>query len=277
MVALIEPKVQAEIKIDYAAKDADVFATFVKALLESDYTNVRFLLCDAHKFSAHHSPIEDLPSWCPDLRTIGPDGDVRLEGMSNAVKSRYTHYARYVRVPDYATIGLRVLRADRVMRCMSKPCPANTDLSDDATKRDVRAWLSERRQRFVTEHDDCAMMRLAWHRKWLEAETQASPPVMADLMRDRLDFCDPPPATAILHQRRNQYLLETMSGRLGYCTQAPVEGALIVLVPGLNDFQLLTPDLTRYIGRAAISGLMGNALLDLPPELEDKWEVVYLE
>jgi hypothetical protein len=291
IMGVLEPGVRARIQIDYTLKDGEVFARAVQLCFRSDFLGAVSQLWSEHYdlALAKSPPSEHLPSWCPDLRTsYRLDKEVDHKIVSRAVWMKYSTCAECQDSQSFQTIRVKVLKLDRVTRCMSSPPPVSQDLfklpfmsmlTDNDTIDAITDWDRELRHTFDVPQNktlrallnacrngginfDNAFRRfeglvLSFGRDPREAETFAILLATASSQWDR-------------------YLFETASGRVGFSARQPVVGAAIVLVPGCYHLQMLAPNSTGYIGCATVDGLMDDTLLDPPPDLENEWEIVCL-
>jgi hypothetical protein len=282
IMGVLEPGVRARIQIDYALKDGEVFARAVKLCFSSDFLGAVGELWSQYYdlAQAKSSPIEQLPSWCPDLRTsYRLDKIVRHESVSRAVLKKYSTCAEYQDSQSFRIVRVKVLKLDRVTRCMSSPTPFVPLPVDDDTISAIIDWHLELRQTFGVPQSKTRQALLSVRKhggteydiffRYFErmALSSSSDPQMTEIFAELW-------ATAYIHT--NRYLFETASGRVGFSARQPVVGAVIVLVPGCDCLQMLAPSCTRYIGCATVDGLMDDTLLDPPPDLENEWEMVCL-
>jgi hypothetical protein len=84
-------------------------------------------------------------------------------------------------------------------------------------------------------------------------------------------------AFVILVEQRHRLLFETRTGRIGYSSRQPELGSQLVIVPDGLTFHMLSADSSRYIGCGIISGMMGDATLDVLDERKHDWEMVHLK
>ena len=291
IMGVLEQGTRARIQIDYALKDGEVFARAVKLCFSSDFLGaVSQLWSEYYDLAqAKSPPIELLPSWCPDLRTsYRLDKAVDHEVVSRAVLKKYSTCAEYQDSQSFQIIRVKVLKLDRVTRCMSSPPPVSRDLfslpfmsllADNDTIDAIIDWGRELHQTFdVPQNKTLRALLNAPKDGGIDFDTafrhfgglalsvggdQRDAETFAVLLAIALSQCD-------------RYLFETASGRVGFSARRPVVGAVIVLVPGCYNLQMLAPNSTGYIGCATVDGLMDDTLLDPPPDLENEWELVCL-
>jgi hypothetical protein len=74
-----------------------------------------------------------------------------------------------------------------------------------------------------------------------------------------------------LHEAR--FVFKTASGRIGFANVPLSAGDQILLVPGGWRLYVVSADGHRYIGTTEVEGFMGDELVTLPKDLEDKWQI----
>jgi hypothetical protein len=292
IMGVLEPGVRARIQIDYALKDGEVFARAVKLCFSSDFLGAVIHLWSPYYDSvqAKSPQIEHLPSWFPELRSsYRLAKQVVHECVTPAVSKKYSTCAEYQDSPgSFHTIRVNVLKLDRVTRCMSSPPPVNVDLFNlpfkslladhDATDA-ILDWNKKLLQTFeVTQYKTLRALLNARGKGCIDFDTafRHFEGLVLSLGGDQREAEKSAVILATAFSQCDQYLFETASGRVGFSVRRPVVGAVIVLVPGCYCLQMLAPNSTGYIGCATVDGLMGDTLLDPPPDLENEWEMVCL-
>lgn len=329
LLALLELVERDRITIDYSKPDAEVLASAVKVALNFTYcygnSNGDKDFSIAHLWELYglwessaqtQPPVENLPSWCPELRgnvdlvplAIGGTGIVVWEAFSVAFAKKSAPHTRYNHSLSFDTLGLTVLKLDRIEQCMSTVCPLSihdwyqTSMSRSEKKTyakrvpDQIQWLLDLQRTFPPKDGDPgSVSRLLedylYSTKKHSLETikciddfsAALTLVLAVAAGTRSatdeDMLSIGEAFVILISQRHRLVFETATGRIGYSARRPESGSHLVLVPGGFLFHMLSADGDKYIGCASVSGMMDddtvmNALLD---EHENDWEMVYLK
>lgn len=271
MLVLWTEKRSEGITINYKIADAEVFAGAVKACLRYTPSTINTLWSVYYDLAIIHSPIPGIPSWCPDLRfALRLDTHVPAPLGVDTLEN-YLPYACYEEMPDLKQIGIKVLRLDHVTRMASRACPSEPTFRPGRrfTQESI-TWMIEMCHALDIRNNVALKEYLAIGPEEIESLCAA---VFSDdnvLNMSRLEFEN------CLNRQVNKYVFQTASGMIGYSARKPSHGALVVLVPHCSTLQMLSADATKYIGCASVRGLEDNALLDPPPELENKWEMVYL-
>ena len=125
LLALVSSSLTAQIPIDYAITDGEVFASGVKAELgEAPAWMVSWLWT---YFDENSAAMEDLPSWCPNFASMSvmsrPTYVTRHYAVPDAVQQQTSAFACYEHSPGFQTIRVRVLKLDTTAACMDTACP----------------------------------------------------------------------------------------------------------------------------------------------------------
>lgn len=294
LLGLLHDDFRAAITVDYTLGDGEAFTSALKAILAVHPGQIMGLWRLQFDPALVRPTIKDLPSWCPHFQskiTLETFEAVSHKILSEAVVHEFESRAKYEDVPGLRNIKVRVLELDRVTRCMRRPFPftlaesTSSDADYDELFEKLVTWALEMQDMFGNkldggnygiEHDSAIVSILRDSvDEPMELFAVASMPMpMAQMQQDRQALVE---NCLVLAHWHNRYYFETASGRAGYCArQAMIEG-LIVMAPGCNILQLLTPDSTEYVACVTVQGLMDDSLLGLVPQLEDQWRMVCLQ
>ena len=329
LLALLDLEERGQITINYSKPDAEVLATAIKVALRfTSYhgkENGGKDVSIAHLWELHglwdssnqtQSPVNNLPSWCPELRgsvdlvplTIGGTGMMVWEAFSVAFGKKSGSYLCYDHSTSVDTLSLKVLKVDKIERCMNTVCPLSIhDWSQTSTARSEKKtyakrvpahiqWLLNLQRTFPPKDVDPGSLsrdlqtylydtkKQKNHLKIIRSldDFSAALTLMFSIIREtrkttERDMLSVAEAFVILVSQRHRLLFETRAGRIGYSSRQPELGSQLVIVPGAFTFHMLSADSSRYIGCAIISGMMEDAMMDVLDEREHDWEMIHLK
>jgi hypothetical protein len=329
LLALLDPEERNQIMINYSKPDAEVLAAAIKVALHftSRYgkENGGEDFSIAHLWELHglwdasnqkQPPVDNLPSWCPELRgsvdltplTIGGTGMVVWGAFSRAFAKKSESYLCYDHSASVETLSLKVLKVDTIERCMNVVCPLSIhDWSQTSTARSEKKtytkrvpahiqWLLDLQRTFPPKDADPGSLsrhletyiydtkKKKHHFETIRSldDFSAALTLMFSIIAGtrkttERDMLSIGEAFVILVSQRHRLLFETRTGRFGYSSRQPELGSQLVIVPGGFMFHMLSADSSRYIGCAGISGMMEDAMLDVLDERKHDWEMIHLK
>ncbi|KAM0692623.1 hypothetical protein Q7P36_007178 [Cladosporium allicinum] len=310
LLALVFSSVTAQIPIDYAITDGEVFASGIKAELgevPAPAAMVSFLWT---YFDENPAAMEDLPSWCPNFASMSvrsrPTNLTSGHPVPDAVQQQTSAYACYEHSLGFRTICVRVLKLDTTAACVDTACPLNATgvqllLSSDSSEASrsleetLKHWLVQLRAAFsdydsapgfsrevteflygTTEHQSLVPFETFWetlNHMLLLVDSDLQPLLVYDRRRDWATFRE---ILTMISTQGGRYLFKTTSGLIGFGTRQQTPGSHVVLLPGSRRFHMLTGDCTQYSGCVCLPGMSEDALLDLVNTRENLWEMVEL-
>jgi hypothetical protein len=329
LLALLDLEERTQITIDYSKPDAEVLTTAIKVAMHFTSwlgkENGGKDASIAHLWELHglwdssnqkQPPVDNLPSWCPELRgsvdltplTIGGTGMVVWEAFSRAFAKKSEPYLCYDHSASVDTLSLKVLRVDTIERCMNIVCPLSIhDFFHTSTARSEQKtyakrarthiqWLLDLQRTFPPKDADPGSLsrRLEIYlydtkKKKNHFETirslddfSAALTLMFSIIAEtrkttERDMLSIGEAFVILVEQRHRLLFETRAGRFGFSSRQPELGSQLVIAPGGFMFHMLSADSSRYIGCAIISGMMEDAMLGVLDERKHDWEMIHLK
>jgi hypothetical protein len=329
LLALLDLEERNQITINYSKPDAEVLATAIKVALH--FTSCYGKESGGKDFSIAHlwelhglwdssnqiqPPVDNLPSWCPELRgsvdlvplTIGGTGMLVWEAFSRVFGKKSESYLCYDHSASVDTLSLKVLKVDTIERCMDTVCPLSIhDWSQTSTAKSEKKtyakrapahiqWLLNLQRTFPPKDADTGS--LSRHLETYLYDTKKKKHHL-ETIRSLDDFSAAltlmfsiitgsrkttergmlsiGEAFVVLVEQRHRLLFETRTGRFGYSSRQPELGSQLVIVPGGFMFHMLSADSSRYIGCAVISGMMEDAMLDVLDERKHDWEMIHLK
>jgi hypothetical protein len=329
LLALLDLEERNQITIDYSRPDAEVLATAIKVALHGTSCygkeNGGEDSSIAHLWELHglwdssnqkQPPVDNLPSWCPEMRgsvdlvplTIGGTGILVWEAFSVAFRKKSGSYLCYDHSASVDTLSLKVLKVDTVERCMEIVCPLSIhDWSQTSTARSEKKtyakrapahmqWLLNLQCTFPPKDGDPGSFsrlletylydtkKKKHHLETIRSLDDFSAAltlifciIAGTRKTTERDMLSTGEAFVILVEQRHRLLFETRTGRIGYSSRQPELGSQLVIVPDGLTFHMLSADSSRYIGCGIISGMMGDATLDVLDERKHDWEMVHLK
>jgi hypothetical protein len=329
LLALLDLEERNQITINYSKPDAEVLATAIKVALHfsscygKESGGKDFSI--AHLWELHglwdssnqiQPPVDNLPSWCPELRgsvdlvplTIGGTGMLVWEAFSRVFGKKSESYLCYDHSASVDTLSLKVLKVDEIERCMDFVCPLSIhDWSQTSTAKSEKKtyakrapahiqWLLNLQRTFppkdadpgsLSRHLETYLYDTKKKKHHLETirsldDFSAALTLMFSIITGsrkttERDMLSIGEAFVILVEQRHRLLFETKTGRFGYSSRQPELGSQLVIVPGGFMFHMLSADSSRYIGCAVISGMMEDAMLDVLNERKHDWEMIHLK
>lgn len=325
LLALLDSGESDLITIDYSKSDAEVLASAIKVALLFTSSNassngdmsIAYFWEYAGLWESStetQPPVENLPSWCPELRgnvdlvplTIGGEGMVVWEPFPLDVTKKSAPYARYDHRSGFDTIGLTVLKLDKIKQCMNTVCPLSihdwyqTSMRKSEKKTYAKRvpaqikWLRDLQSTFPPKFGDSgSVSRLLeeylYGTKKHKLQTigliddfSASLTILLGVATGARSASEEEmliigEVFVILISQRHRYLFETATGRIGYCARPPELGSQLIVVPRASLLHMLSADSNKYVGCAAISGMMNDTMLDVLDERKSDWGMVYLK
>lgn len=149
LLALLDLEERDQITINYSKPDAEVLATAIKVALRFTSSHGKENggkdVSIAHLWELHglwdssnqtQPPVNNLPSWCPELRgsvdlvplTIGGSGMMVWEALSVAFGKKSESYLCYDHSASVDSLSLKVLKVDIIERCMNIVCPLSIQI-----------------------------------------------------------------------------------------------------------------------------------------------------
>jgi hypothetical protein len=306
LLALVVSSVTAQIQIDYAITDGEVFASAIKAELgEASAAIISFLWTH---FDENPAAMEDLPSWCPNFASMSVMSRPNLTrhySVPRAVQQKTSAYACYEHSLGFRTICVKVLKLDTTAGCVDLACPLDDTGSQFSPPIDIGAsrnleetlkhWLVQLRAAFsdydsapgfsrevteflygTTEHQSLVPFETFWetlNHMMLLVDSDLQPLLVYDRRRDWATFRE---ILTMISTQGGRYLFKTTSGLIGFGTRQQTPGSHVVLLPGSYRLHMLTGDCTQYSGCVCLPGMNEDALLDLVNIRENLWEMVEL-
>ena len=311
LVGLLHETTRAAIRIDYSRSDVEVFADAAKvAIKDESKPSMLPRLWDLYKLT--EPAIHGLPSWCPDFSAGITKGLYRPPGSISSAVSRKCDTRAAVDCTDaLESISFSGLKLDDVTRCTDKTQHNDEAVFFDYSPLNAkerrkaffsRAYYSERREwlhslqttfpRSIEHHETdlstklkmfllsfgsdlkndieelahfCDALHFSPGEDHLERQSTAGlDEEAAETLRSSLAW--------LTFEGSGRYFFETASGKMGISPRPLCAGDIIVYVPGGPSLNVLSADGSRYVSTAWVEGYMGDSLLNLQSEFEDRWQ-----